>query len=294
MPGCTGSAVAVGVNAGLLLSRPSRVLFWLTSLALLATVRGGTSFLFPKRKRNEAKKTLSERGLLSVHSVQFQFLGTPKARCSQERQMCEPLLLANTDMNTLRHQCSRASTLAKEPVRFHEYLALRFFAGWMLDLRCFFGGYGLTHFYGIVSWWVGEVVRRAYICAGWLFADSARCTFGRFSHWWRSVWVWVFGGGGFHTSFALASTVLLGYQKHESCTLWTLRSPRSESVFFASFLCRFGQRNDAPPRAVANRAKKISQSRTREDLESSNPAMNPTANAEPPKPQPRPPHTSSP
>jgi hypothetical protein len=49
-------------------------------------------------------------------------------------------------------------------------------------------------------------------------------------------------------------------------------SPRFESVFFASFLCRFGQRNDAPPRAVANRAKKISQNKTREDLESSNPA----------------------
>jgi len=25
-----------------------------------------------------------------------------------------------------------------------------------------------------------------------------------------------------------------------------------ESVFFASFLCRFGQRNDVPPRTVAN------------------------------------------
>jgi hypothetical protein len=78
--------------------------------------------------------------------------------------------------------------------------------------------------------------------------------------------------GGVHTFFALANTVLLGYQKQESCTLWTLMSPRSESVFFASFLCRFGQRNDAPPRAVANRAKKISQNKTHEDLESTNPA----------------------
>jgi hypothetical protein len=70
----------------------------------------------------------------------------------------------------------------------------------------------------------------------------------------------------------LASTVLLGYQKQESCTLWTLMSPRFDSVFFASFLCRFGQRNDAPPRAVANSDKEISQNKTREDLESSNPA----------------------
>jgi hypothetical protein len=76
----------------------------------------------------------------------------------------------------------------------------------------------------------------------------------------------------------LASTVLLGNQKHESCTLWTLMSPRFESVFFASFLFRFGKRNDAPPRAVAKRAKKISQNKTREDLKSSNPALTPTAN----------------
>src|SRR5471032_3627769 len=77
-----------------------------------------------------------------------------------------------------------------------------------------------------------------------LSADSAGCSLGRFSHWWRSVWVSVFGERGFHTSVALASTVLLGCQKHRSCTLGQLTSPRSESVFFASFLCRFGQRND--------------------------------------------------
>jgi hypothetical protein len=65
-----GSGLVVGVGAGLLLSRPSRGLCWLFSLSLLATARGGASFLCPKRQRNEAKKTLSERGLISVHSVQ--------------------------------------------------------------------------------------------------------------------------------------------------------------------------------------------------------------------------------
>ncbi|QIE23925.1 hypothetical protein SBC1_18160 [Caballeronia sp. SBC1] len=84
--------------------------------------------------------------------------------------------------------------------------------------------------------------------------------------------------GGVHTSVALASTVLLGYQKHENCTLGTLTSPRFESAFFASFLCRFGQRNDAPPRAVANSDKENSQHITREGPESSNPALTPTAN----------------
>jgi hypothetical protein len=56
-------------------------------------------------------------------------------------------------------------------------------------------------------------------------------------------------------------------------------SPRFESVFFASFLCRFGQRNDAPPRAVANSDKENSQLRQTTNPESSNPAMTQTANA---------------
>src|SRR5471032_1188312 len=91
---------------------------------------------------------------------------------------------------------------------------------------------------------VGNVIRDPYKFGGWLSADSAGCSLGRFSHWWRSVWVSVFGERGFHTSVALASTVLLGCQKRGDCTLGQLMSPRSESVFFASFLCRFGQRND--------------------------------------------------
>jgi hypothetical protein len=56
-------------------------------------------------------------------------------------------------------------------------------------------------------------------------------------------------------------------------------SPRFESAFFASFLCRFGQRNDAPPRAVANSDKENSQLTQTTNAESSNPAMNPTATA---------------
>jgi hypothetical protein len=85
--------LAVGVDAGLLLSALVVCLSLLISLALLATVRGGTSFLCPKRQRNEAKKTLSNHATLSVHSVQFSFMGTPKARCSPEPRMCETLLL---------------------------------------------------------------------------------------------------------------------------------------------------------------------------------------------------------
>src|SRR5471032_1256538 len=85
--------------------------------------------------------------------------------------------------------------------------------------------------------------------------------------------------GGFHTSVVLASTVLLGCQKRGDCTLGQLTSPRFESVFFASFLCRFGQRNDVPPRTVANSDKENSSLKQTANAESSNPAMTPTATA---------------
>jgi hypothetical protein len=84
--------------------------------------------------------------------------------------------------------------------------------------------------------------------------------------------------GGVQTPFALASTVLFGYHIGRLCTLWTLTSPRFESVFFASFLCRFGQRNDVPPRTVANSDKENIQLTQAANPESSNPALTPTAN----------------
>src|SRR5471032_19089 len=84
--------------------------------------------------------------------------------------------------------------------------------------------------------------------------------------------------GGVQTSVVLASTVLLGCQKRGNCTLGQLMSPRFESAFFASFLCRFGQRNDAPPRAVANSDKENSSLKQTTNAESSNPALTQTAN----------------
>ena len=84
--------------------------------------------------------------------------------------------------------------------------------------------------------------------------------------------------GVVQTLVVLASTVLLGCQKHRNRTLGQLTSPRSESVFFASFLCRFGQRNDVPPRTVANSDKEISKPKQTTNPESSNPALTQTAN----------------
>jgi hypothetical protein len=51
-----GRIVAVGFNVGLLLLEASRVLFWLISLSLLATVRGGTSFLCQTATKKRSKE----------------------------------------------------------------------------------------------------------------------------------------------------------------------------------------------------------------------------------------------
>jgi hypothetical protein len=63
-----------------------------------------------KATKKRSKESAFNRTTLSVHSVQFSFMGAPKARCSPERRTVEPLLLANPDTNTLRPVRSRAST----------------------------------------------------------------------------------------------------------------------------------------------------------------------------------------
>src|ERR1700728_1441751 len=69
-----------------------------------------------------------------------------------------------------------------------------------------------------------------------------------------------------------------GAPMNENCTLWTLRVARFKSVFFASFLCRFGQRNDVPPRTVANSDKEKIRITQTTNAESTNPALTPSAN----------------
>ena len=115
---------------------------WIFSLSLLATVRGGTSFLCPKRQRNEAKKTLSNHATLSVHSVQFLFMGAPKVRCSPEPRMCETLLLANSYTHTLRPVRSRASTIAKKTRPVSHVFVARVFRGLAARFALSFLGLG--------------------------------------------------------------------------------------------------------------------------------------------------------
>ena len=67
-----------------------------------------------KATKKRSKESAFNSSTLSVHSVQFLFMGAPKARCSPERRMFETLLLANSYTHTLRPVRSRASTLAKK------------------------------------------------------------------------------------------------------------------------------------------------------------------------------------
>src|SRR5471032_3692472 len=148
--------------------------------------------------------------------------------------MCEPLLLANSYTHTLRPVRSRASTLAKKPARPHASLLLH--SWWVNCLICAVIFLGMASPLSRPRFEVGWRRGSASVQIRWVVhADSAGCPLGRFSHWWRSVWVSVFGERGVHTSVALASTVLLGCQKRGNCTLGQLTSP----VLKAFSLLRF-------------------------------------------------------
>ena len=95
---------------------------------------------------------------------------------------CE--LMNKNRIEGVANQGERASTMTHGPARPDVFLLPHFVVDWLRGLR----GYFLR----------------------WLCADSAGCSLGRFSHWWRSVWVSVFGEVGLQTSCSLASTVLSG------------------------------------------------------------------------------------
>ncbi len=101
----------VGVGAGLLLLTLARVACWQYFLSLLATVRGGTSFLCPTATKKRSKENAFPQSVLSVPSVQATAFGSRVARCSLEPRTLEALLLANPYIPTLRHQCSRARSV---------------------------------------------------------------------------------------------------------------------------------------------------------------------------------------
>ncbi len=72
--------------------------------------------------------------------------------------------------------------------------------------------------------------------------------------------------------------------KAVACTLGTLKTDCGKAFSLLRFFVAVGQRNEVPPRTVANSDKKYSSYKTRADVSSSNPASTPiTAGSAPPK-----------
>src|SRR5471032_3228402 len=66
------------------------------------------------------------------------------------------------------------------------------------------------------------------------------------------------------------------------CTLGTLNTDCGEAFSLLRFFVAVGQRNEVPPRTVANSDKKFSSHTTRAKVSSSNPALTPTKAASTP------------
>src|SRR5476651_2653209 len=91
-----------------------------------------TSYVQSDKETKQRKRFQNEGSEVDL-ACSFHVFGTPKARCSPEPRMCEPLLLANSYTHTLRPVRSRASTSAKEPARHHALLVLHRWVGWSVD-----------------------------------------------------------------------------------------------------------------------------------------------------------------
>jgi hypothetical protein len=103
---CRDRAVAAGVNAGVLGSCVSGLSHRRVAALNVSDLLRVTNFFitvshcawqhvisWSLATKKRSKENAFNHATLSVHSVQFPFIGAPKARCSPERRMCETLLL---------------------------------------------------------------------------------------------------------------------------------------------------------------------------------------------------------
>ena len=79
-----------------------------------------------------------------------------------------------------------------------------------------------------------------------------------FRRWWRSVWVSVAGAGGFPGGRGYALRVLLACHTVFTARCGHLRISGGEAFSLLRFFVAVGQRNEVPPRTVANSDKEIS------------------------------------
>ncbi len=232
-------------------------------------MRGGTSFLCPTATKKRSKENAFQQSVLSVPSVQTTAFGSRIERCSLEPRTLETLLLANPYIPTLRHQCSRARTVARGPSWPDASLRV----GGLRDPRDHSGKGALRaiRLGASTSEKSRNASRQAQTTApqiathrivhstsdkGEAVAVRGRIELAR-EHWWRSV-----GMSGF--ARRRASSVR-GSSEHRStrepkavCTLGTLNTDCGEAFSLLRFFVAVGQRNEVPPRTVANSDKKFS------------------------------------
>ena len=140
--------------------------------------------------------------------------------------MFEPLLLANPDIPTLRHQCSRARTVHPRTSTASPYLLLAA----MLPVRSDFKRGCSRVARGIPLF--ASALAEAYGRAGPWRLELAR------DHWWRSVGMSGFARRRGSSVRQSGEHRAIYVPKAKACTLGTLTRPWWEGVFFASFLCR--------------------------------------------------------
>src|ERR1700735_3194259 len=91
-------------------------------------------------------------------------------------------------------------------------------------------------------------------------------------HWWRSVGMSGFARRRVSTQRGSSEHRSTWEPKAVVCTLGTLNTDCGEAFSLLRFFVAVGQRNEVPPRTVANSDKKFSSHTTRANVSSNNPA----------------------
>ncbi len=241
------------VGAGLLLRTLARVQCWLYFLSLLATVRGGTSFLCPTATKKRSKENASPQSVLSVPSVQTTAFGSRVERCSQNHGHLKPSF---SRIPTSPRFATSALGLVRRtygPARHRAYQHLL----WIAKLFS-------EHRFQIQISDAGVSTQRKVFLGIWCTRAAAgrggsrRLELAR-EHWWRSV-----GMSGFArrrvSSVRRSSEHRATWEpKAVACTLGTLNIDCGKAFSLLRFFVAVGQRNEVPPRTVANSDKKYSQ-----------------------------------
>ncbi len=254
-----------GVNAGLLLLTLARVACWLYFLSLLATVRGGTSFLCPTATKKRSKENAFPQSVLSVPSVQTTAFGSPVARCSQNHGHLKPSF--SRILTSPRFATSALGQVQyfHELVLPHSYLVCGRHKG---DMARSSFGRGYSRVARVFHYFSSPLTKAFGRVSQWQFGLAR-------DHWWRSVGMSGFARRRGSTQRGSSEHRATREPKAVVCTLGTLNTVCGKAFSLLRFFVAVGQRNEVPPRTVANSDKKFSQHKTHANVRSTNPALTP-------------------